>query len=378
MDPFDQARNIIERFQNTLIILPSSPSGDGTASALALFFTLRKLGKNVNLIEREVPERLRFLTEPGKGLNKDFIISIDTRERDISEMRYEKNQRDLKIYLTLNQGEIGKKDVSFVSASPGEKINFSDLDQRSDLLIVLGANSLEDLGETFYQNPDFFYERPILNIGNDPTNENFGEVNLIGLGPSIAEILLKLIKPMETADSKLIDKKVASCLLTGIICCSQNFRDPKTRPKTFEASAFLIERGAEHQKIVQHLYKQKSLSQIRLLGRILEKIVFDKEKEVYVAPIAERDFQECQANSKDLGPAVEELKFSFRFFPNLLVLWESHASPPLIKGLFCSSRADLVNKIMENFESVSRGEGTIFLVRNGNLSSAKEKVLNLL
>jgi phosphoesterase RecJ-like protein len=378
MDPFNQARNIIERFQNILIVPSLNSPGDGLGSALALFFILKKLGKNVNLVEQEIPEKLRFLTELNNCSDKDFIVSINTAEKNISKMRYEKNQQDLRIYLTLNQGEIEEKDISFILNPAAEKIEFSDLKQNADLLIILGAGALEDLGETFYQNPDFFYERPILNIDNHPSNENFGEVNLIEVDSSIAETLIKLVGPMGREGDNLIDKKTASCLLTGIIWSSQNFRNPKTRPKTFETSAFLIEKGAEHQKIIQHLYKQKNLPQIKLLGRILEKINFHKEKEVYVAPLTEADFRKCQASSKDLGFAVEELKFNFRFLPNLLILWESHASPPLIKGLFCSSKADLINKILENFEGIPKGEGVIFLIRNSDLASAKEKVLNVL
>jgi len=375
VDSFDQAKNIIERFQNILIIPSLDSPGDGLGSGLALFFTLKKLGKNVNIAKQEIPERLRFLTELDNGPDKDFVISVDTTKGNISKMRYEKDRQDLKIYLTLNQGEIGEKDVSFVSSPAAERIKFSGLEKNTDLLIVLGAGSLDDLGEIFYQNTDFFYERPILNIDNDPDNENFGEVNLIELGSSLAEILIKLIKPMEAGYNSLIDKKTASCLLTGIIWSSQNFRNPKTRPKTFETSAFLIERGADHQKIIQHLYKQKSLPQVKLLGRILEKIAFDKSKETYVACLTEKDFQECQASSKDLGFAVEELKFDFRFLPNLLILWESHASPPLIKGLFCASKTELVNKVLQNFEGIAKRSGAIFLLRNSNLASAKEKVL---
>jgi len=378
MDQFDQARKIIERFQSILIIPSLNSPGDGLGSAMALFFTLKKLDKNVNLVKQDIPERLLFLTEENDEPDKAFTISVDTAEKNISEMRYEKNKQNLKIYFTLNQGEITEKDVSFAPGSMPEKIKLSDLKPDTDLLIILGASSLEDLGDVFYQNPDFFYERPILNIDNHPGNENFGEVNLIEVGSSVSETLIRLIGSMESKHNELMDKEIASCLLTGIIWSSQNFRNPKTRPKTFEASAFLIEKGAEHQKIIQHLYKQKSLSQIKLLGRILEKINFNKKKEIYVASLTGTDFQECQASSKDLGFAIEELKFSFRFLPNMLILWESHASPPLIKGLLYSSRPEFISKILENFEGSSKGEGAIFLIRNGDLYSAEQKVLKTL
>ena len=183
---------------------------------------------------------------------------------------------------------------------------------------------------------------------------------------------------MESGRSDLLDGRIASCLLTGIIWSSQNFRNAKTRPKSFETSALLIEKGACHQKIIQNLYKQKSLSQIKLLGKVLERLKFNQQKDLYLASLAEKDFQECQANSKDLSFVLEEMKFNFRYLPNLLILWESHASPSLIKGVLYSSYPNLLSKILENFESTSREGGALFLIRENNLSLAEEKVLKAL
>lgn len=374
MDALNQAEKLIERAQN-ILILPSLPlQGDTLGSAMALFFTLRKLGKNVNMLTKEIPERFQFLIklqpEPFKvpdSESKNFVISVDTAGKEVSKIYYEKNEKNLKIRLVLNEGEINKKDVSFLSSG-----------QNLDLLIVLGAKSLEDLEELFNQNARLFYEAPILNIDNQVLNENFGEVNVVETTSSLAEISTDLIKLMDSGQGGLIDSKVASCLLTGIISASQNFQNPKTRPKTFEVSAFLIERGAEHQKIIQHLYRQKSLSQVKLLGKVLEKLTPDEKEELYSASLTKEDFQDCQSSPRDLSFVAEELRFNFRHLPNLLLLWESHASPVLIKGLFHSPKAGLAEKLLESFEGVSRGEGVLFLIRSGDLNSAKEKVLQAL
>ena len=146
----------------------------------------------------------------------------------------------------------------------------------------------------------------------------------------------------------------------------------------FETSAYLIERGGNHQKIVQHLYKQKSISQINLLGKILEKLGFDEKRELYSASLTDEEFRTSQSSSRDLSFVIEELKFNFRYLPNLLILWESHASPALIKGIFYSSRTELIEKVLQNYEGVSKGEGALFLMREDNLDLAKEKILEIL
>lgn len=364
METLNKAKNLIEKCQDILIFPSPEPQGDSLGSALALFYTLKKLGKNVNVKTGDVPEKFKFLTDSHQASASDFIISINTEGKEISKMRYEKNGNDLKIYLALNKGQVRNEDIS-LSPFPGPELSLHS----PDLLITLGAQSLENV-------PQAFWQLPILNIDNQPQNESFGEVNLMEMTSSLAEIVTNLIKSL--AGQELFDKEIATCLLTGIIWSSQNFRNPKTRPKTFETSAFLIERGADHQEIIQHLYKQKSISQIKLLGKILESLTFYEPKEVYSANIKESDFRGCEASSKDLAFVLEELKFRFRHLPNLLILWESHASPPLTKGIFYSPDSNLVEKILENFEGASRGSGVLFLIREEDLNIAREKVLNTL
>ena len=367
MEDFSQAKNLIERSQSILILPPQEIDGDTLSSSLALFSTLKKLGKNVNVLIGEVPEKFKFLDDLRPKTAEDFVISINTNGKEISKMRYERNNGDLKIYLTIDKGEIKTKDISFPAIS-----------QTPNLLITVGVGSLSDIGGPFEQNSRLFSETPILNIDNHPSNENFGEVNLVDPTSSSAEILTNLIRFMESEDEAFLDANIATHLLTGVICASQNFRNPTTRPKTFETSAFLIERGGNHQKIIQHLYKQKSVSQVNLLGKILEKLSFNEPKELYSASLTEKDFNECQASSRDLGFVMEELKLNFRYLPNLLILWESHASPVVIKGVFYSTKKGLVEKILQNYEGVSRGDGALFVIRETDMELAKESLLRII
>lgn len=366
MEDFGQAKNLIERSNNILILPPQEINGDALASSLALFSTLKKMGKNVNVLINEIPEKFKFLNDWQSRTTGDFVISIDTVGKELSKMRYERNSGNIKVYLSLSKGELRPQDISFPA-----------INQPVNLLVTIGIKSLNELEDFFEQNSKFLTDAAILNIDNHAVNENFGEVNLVNTTSSSAEILTNLIKFMESEDAAFLDENIATNLLAGVICASQNFRNSTTQPKTFETSAFLIERGGNHQKIIQHLYKQKRVSQINLLGRILEKLSFNEPKELYSASLTEKDFQECQASSRDLGFVVEELKFSFRYLPNLLVLWESHASPVVIKGIFYSPKKELVEKILQNYEGVSKGEGVLFLIREPNLDSAKENLLKI-
>ena len=321
----NEAKNLIDNSQTILIATPKTIQGDALGSALALFFTLKKLGKNVNLSLEKIPEKFRFLADVPLNASKNFTISINTEEKEINELKYEKDGKNLTIHLNLNRGLLSEKDVSF-TAPEGTVLNIEELKEENSYL---------------------------------------------------AETTAELIRLVDS-ENNLIDENIATCLLAGVVHASQNFRNPQTKSKTFETSAFLIEKGANHQKIIQSLYKQKSVPQIKILGRILEKLNFDETKDLYCSSLAEKDFNECNAKSRDLNFAIEELKFNFRYLPNLLILWERHSFPRSIKGLFYSSRPDSIKIILQNYEGESKGEIAIFSLKETDLISAREKILKIL
>jgi hypothetical protein len=53
-------------------------------------------------------------------------------------------------------------------------------------------------------------------------------------------------------------------------------------------------------------------------------------------------------------------------------LWESRNSPPVVRGIFCSPQKTLSEQILKNFKGVSRGETTLFLIREKTIKEAKK------
>ncbi len=377
MEGLIPAQNLIEKSQNISIYLPETQSvslteGDAFCAASALFYSLKKINKNVNLFLERVPKKFEFLA------SSKFIISLKTKKKDVAEVSYEKNGKELKILLTATDGDLSSEDFSFSSQNFPQNLEEAD----SELLITLGSQSMEELGSRFSKNPNLFYQTPLINIDNNPSNQGFGEVNLIRIKDcSISETVIDLVQTLEEESGQpILDENIATFLLAGIIWASENFRNPKTTPQTFKKASFLIEKGGDHQKIIQNFYKQKPIAQIKLLGQVLKKLTFNQEKELYVANLTAQDFKDSEASSRDLAGALQELKFNFgdSLFSNFLLLWESHASPVLIKGIFYSPRSDLTEKILANFEGVSRGRTTLFLIRGEDLNAAYQKFLKAL
>ena len=237
MENITESKQIISEAKNIYLIPSMSP--EAIAATLALFYTLKELGKNVNLLIETLPETLKFLTPSLDFVSypKNFVLSIPNNVAKISQIFYEKNDEALKIHLTLENGNIKKDNIAFY---------FSET--KPDLVITLGikdyTKELSDRLNSF----GFLLDSPILNIDNttDSLQENkkFGRINLLG-GSSLTEIILQL-------HEGAIKKDLADCLLAGIIIYTENFKKNITAD-IFEASGSLMKSGAELKKIIDNL-----------------------------------------------------------------------------------------------------------------------------
>jgi len=190
---------IINQSKNIYLIPSQEP--EAICSALALFYTLKELGKNVNIIIDSLPESLKFLSPSLNFISypKNFVISVPNSVANISQVYYEKNDQALKIHLTSENGIIKKDNISFYYS-----------ETKPDLVITLG---IKDYVKELSQKLDsfgFLLDSPILNIDSSPSaegervdnktdNKNFGKINLIEDKP-LLELVMSLINNLNKND----------------------------------------------------------------------------------------------------------------------------------------------------------------------------------
>jgi len=179
---------IINQSKNIYLIPSQEP--EAICSALALFYTLKELGKNVNIIIDALPESLKFLSPSLDFISypKNFVISVPNSIANISQVYYEKNDQALKIHLTSENGIIKKDNISFYYS-----------ETKPDLVITLG---IRDYVQELSQKLDsfgFLIDSPILNIDNKTDNKNFGKINLIEDKP-LLELVMSLINSLNKND----------------------------------------------------------------------------------------------------------------------------------------------------------------------------------
>lgn len=315
----ETAKQIIEKLTqstNVLIVVPNGSSADLVGTGLALHTFLRRLDKQVTLIATtEISTKLNFLPEHdqvGTDLDvaKSFIIDLSTKRTELSELTYQKDTDKLSIFLRPKSGQFTSEDVSF-----------RDSGYPISLVVTLGVTSLDQLNGFYERNTDLFFETTVINIDNKPSNESFGQINYVVLtATSCAEIVMDLLIEYEQS---LFDEQIATLLLTGIITETNSFQHTKTTPQVFLKASRLMGFGAKQQEIISQLYKSKSLSLLKLWGRVLARLKTDQKMLLAYSMATLSDIEKSQASEEDLTLIIKEMSSQLGFAKIFFFIAES-------------------------------------------------------
>lgn len=228
--------------QNIGIFTHIDPDGDAMGSICALSLALKKMGKNIKpYFSGIIPTNLSFLPLP--FFEERFLSSIE-------------------------------------------------------LVIVLDC---ADLSRTGYMNEILNLNKKIINIDHHPQESPFGDVNIVETNlTSTSEIIFHLLEVLEIN----IDKDLANCLLTGILSDTGSFMHSNTTKDSLEIAAFLISRGANIKQIAENTFRKKTISTLKLWGRVLSRIKNDRNKGIVSSVITKKDLEECSATKEDLEGVV--------------------------------------------------------------------------
>jgi nanoRNase/pAp phosphatase (c-di-AMP/oligoRNAs hydrolase) len=299
----DQLKNQIESAEEILILTAEKPTRDAVAASWALSHLLKSLGKKPAVLQVSAADSFSYLAPPEKMESeikgaRDFVLSFDTKRNKIMDFRTENKIDAFEIYITPEKGSIDPRDFSFIPA----KFKY-------DLVIILGCQSLENLGSLSEKNSDLFFEVPIANIDNASANENFGQINLVDItASSVSEILAELFKNVWES---LASNDIAQCLLTGLVAATHNFQSKNTTPHTFLAASWLIEKGADQQEIVRNLFKTHSFSFMKLWGRVMARLQWDEKMKIAWSTLSLEDFVQSRTKPEELPLVLEKVKDNF-------------------------------------------------------------------
>ena len=243
-----------------------------------------------------------------------------------------------------------------------------------DLVIVLGSPDKESLGKIYEENPDIFYEVPVVNIDHHPENDKFGQLNILEItASSTAEILTEIL---ERIAFDALDENIAQCLLLGIIEATNSFQRKNTTPKALQLSAMLMGCGANQQEIVRHLYKTQPFHLLKLWGRIMARLTWEDTLNVIWAPVFLDDFVQSRSNPRDASLILEKIRDNYAAGRIFMVLYNE--TPELVRGIIkCQDNAQLA-KIAQVLEGHINSDELEFVLRKNDAREAGEEVIEKL
>ncbi|MBP7670899.1 bifunctional oligoribonuclease/PAP phosphatase NrnA [Candidatus Gracilibacteria bacterium] len=366
-----QVIELIRRSEKILILPSSPPDGDSIGSAIALYLVLQKIGKNATVVcSDSIPEIFQFL--PGiKNIgsklvaSNDFIISLNCDSKDISQIKSVVEDNKINIIITKKDGQISESDISFNRGS----LSY-------DLIITVDTAELTQLRSIYDNNPQMFFDVPVINIDHHISNNHFGKINLVDImAASTTELLLPVFKRLEKEFSqKLLDEDIATLLLTGIITDTGSFQNANTTPRSFERASELIAYGARQQEIIQFVYKTKQLSQLKLWGRVLSKIQTDETHRIVWSVVSQQDFLDTDSNEDETGDIIDELMTNAPNAEIVLLIKEKKDGDVSVSVRTTSPNID-GSRIAEQFGGGGHTQAAGFRFHNTDLSEAEYKVI---
>ena len=375
LDSYQQAHTYLGNSKNILIIAGAKEIEDTFSSALALARTLTRYKKEITLFTSgTVPENFYFLKSeyaPQQTIasSQDVIISLDTQKNPVQQIRQVQYSNELHICITPKHGTtIAEQDIQIRLA----KFTY-------DLIITLGLDDLSSLGDEFERNASFFFETPIINIDKNPSNERYGQVNIIETTlSSCAEITAALLRKW---DDQLVTRTIATPLLAGIIAVTNNFQNSRTKPSTLYEAAHLMSREADQQEIIKYLFKTKPFEFLKLWGIAMSKLQYRDDIKLSWFTLTNEDFRESGATPQSIPAILTELKNNFDDACSFVIFWED-PTPQQSSGQATASLALVHTLYDEQLKALSHSLGgerrgdNLFFRFSANQSNAHEKFLN--
>lgn len=252
---FNEIKEKIQNAKRILITAHKNPDGDAIGSGLALMLALNALNSDKEIIIRfviddKIPKYLKFL-------NHSFLIE--------------------------------------------EKSNV-DTKYKFDLIIALDSANIERIGRV----AEFIDEtNTVINIDHHISNTKYGNINFIGSEySSTSEIIYELIQFLNIK----IDLDIAEAIYTGIVNDTGNFAYSNVTEKTFFIAYELKKIGVDNSKINNILFKNKSLKQMKLFGKLFTEFVFVKEKKLIYYFLSYNDMKSDKLTKDDTEGLVDFLR----------------------------------------------------------------------
>ncbi len=240
----DNIKEEINKAKDIVILTHENPDGDAVGSALAMYLTLKKLNKEVDVVIPEYSSVFSFLPgaeeikQEGKQEPYDLAISVD----------------------------------------------------------VTGIRRLNGFSK-YFENA-----KTKIQIDHHEVNDMFADYNFVNpTSPACAQILILVIEQLGVE----IDKQIGTCLLTGIITDTGGFKYEGVSAETFEFASWLLTKGVNVSNIYKRVLQVKSKANFELRKLVMDRMEFLNDDKITFTYITLQDMEKVKAMPGDHEGLVE-------------------------------------------------------------------------
>lgn len=234
----DSIINEINNAKTLVILTHMNPDGDAIGSSLALYCSLLKLKKDVDVI---VPEHSSIY---------NFLPRINDLKKEPTKEQYD-------IAIALDCGDIKR---------------------------------LNGFSESFEN------AKCKISIDHHEINTMFADYNFINpASPACAQILITVIEALGVE----IDNEIGTCLLTGILTDTGGFKYPATSAETFEFTAELLRKGVKVSDIYKRVLQTISKKSFELRKVAINRLELLENGKIAFTYITNKDMETVEAEEGD-------------------------------------------------------------------------------
>ncbi|MDO9260745.1 MAG: bifunctional oligoribonuclease/PAP phosphatase NrnA [Flavobacteriaceae bacterium] len=221
---YKAVKNLLESPKKIVVIPHRNPDGDAIGACLAMQHYLQRKNHKVTVVSpNELPSFLMWIPAANE------ILKFDKQNRQ------------------------SKKAI-----------------QEAELIFLLDFNALNRVGDDM-QNTLNDFKGIYLMIDHHLQPEFFATYTFSDISYcATCEMVYDFIDQL--GDKDLIDKTIATCIYTGIMTDTGNFRFPATKPRTHQIVAKLMEKGADNAFIYTNVFDSNTYQNLQLLGFALTKL----------------------------------------------------------------------------------------------------------
>ncbi len=158
-----------------------------------------------------------------------------------------------------------------------------------DLLVVCDCGTLDRVGPVRDRHRALFDGLPRVVLDHHASNGGAGPADWIDPAAAATCEMVALLTARLDARLDADGGALATLLMAGIVMDTATFAHPNATPRTLAVSAALVEAGAPLSDISRRLYRTKPDAQLRLFGRVLERLQTTADGLVISSTLLEAD-----------------------------------------------------------------------------------------